>query len=61
MVFKLTRSNGAWTLTHSRDFDCGGGGCNPYSGVTFDANGNLYGTTFEGGVYGYGVVREIMP
>ena len=25
------------------------------------ANGNLYGTTFEGGAYGYGVIYEITP
>ena len=30
-------------------------------GVNFDANGNLYGTTVDGGTTGAGVVWEIMP
>jgi len=36
-------------------------GCQPYGGVVFDVNGNLYGTASRGGVYGYGVVWEITP
>ena len=38
-------------------------GSSPYSGVTVDKNGNLYGTTFSGGAYGAfpgdGIVWEI--
>jgi uncharacterized repeat protein (TIGR03803 family) len=34
-------------------------GGNPQSGVTFDANGNLYGTTVFGGVNGAGTVWEV--
>ncbi|HEV3306778.1 MAG TPA: choice-of-anchor tandem repeat GloVer-containing protein [Candidatus Sulfotelmatobacter sp.] len=33
----------------------------PYSGVIFDAAGNLYGTTFQGGTYGHGSVFELSP
>jgi uncharacterized repeat protein (TIGR03803 family) len=34
-------------------------GCGPYSGVTLDSSGNLYGTTERGGVYGYGTLYKI--
>jgi uncharacterized repeat protein (TIGR03803 family) len=36
-------------------------GCNPYTGLVLDANGNLYGTTVEGGVFGWGTVFELIP
>ena len=32
-----------------------------FAGVIFDAAGNLYGTTYDGGVYGGGVVYELTP
>jgi len=38
-----------------------GDGSNPLSGVIFDKEGNLYGTTFEGGAYNYGTVFEATP
>jgi uncharacterized repeat protein (TIGR03803 family) len=34
---------------------------NPYSGLVADSSGNLYGVTYAGGAYGYGVVYEITP
>jgi uncharacterized repeat protein (TIGR03803 family) len=36
-----------------------GDGENPYAGLIFDNAGNLYGTTFDGGYYGYGTVFEL--
>lgn len=39
----------------------GKNGSQPYSGLIFDAAGNLYGTTFEGGLYNYGTVFELTP
>ncbi len=60
MVFKLTNSNGVWSLTDLHDFDFGTAYF-PYGGVTLDASGNLYGTAQNGGVYGWGVVWEITP
>jgi uncharacterized repeat protein (TIGR03803 family) len=60
MVFKLSQSNGVWSLTDLHDFDFGTAYF-PYGGVTLDASGNLYGTTQNGGVYGWGVVWEITP
>jgi uncharacterized repeat protein (TIGR03803 family) len=60
-VFKLTKSNGTWTLTDLHDFD-GSDGKEPDGPVTLDAAGNLWGTTFGGGQGcggGCGVVWEI--
>jgi len=36
-------------------------GANPYAGLVRDAAGNLYGTTFDGGAYGYGTVFKVDP
>jgi len=40
-------------------------GAAPYAGLIFDATGNLYGTTFLGGVHtngnGWGTVFELTP
>lgn len=68
-VFKLTRSNGGWTYSSLHDFTGGADGGTPYGSLVFDANGNLYGTTFYGGTgqcdaqgfTGCGVVFEITP
>jgi uncharacterized repeat protein (TIGR03803 family) len=60
-VFKLTPSNGGWTYTSLHDFVCSTDGCEPYDGVIFDANGNIYGTAGAGGAYDYGTVWEITP
>jgi len=35
-------------------------GANPYAGVIADANGNLFGTTFDAGAFGAGTVFEII-
>ena len=34
-------------------------GANPYAGVVFDAQGNIYGTTYKGGTYGFGTVFKL--
>jgi uncharacterized repeat protein (TIGR03803 family) len=60
-AFKLTASNGGWSYTSLHDFTGGSDGGNPIGGLAFDANGNLYGTTFLGGVYNDGVVFKITP
>lgn len=61
-VFELTLSNGGWTYTSLHDFD-GSDGSHPESTVTFDASGNLYGTTYAGGPgnCNCGVVWELSP
>src|ERR1019366_9536867 len=62
-VFELTPAGGgSWTETVLHSFNKNGtDGANPYAGLIFDAVGNLYGTTEEGGTYGYGTVFELTP
>lgn len=58
-VFKLTpRPNGAWTYTGIYQFHNDYGGS--VGGVILDTNGNIYGTSVDGGS-GYGAVWEITP
>jgi uncharacterized repeat protein (TIGR03803 family) len=66
-VFELIPSSGGgWTYTDLHDFTGGNDGGYPYSNVSFDSSGNLYGTTNQGGTGsacngGCGVVWEITP
>jgi uncharacterized repeat protein (TIGR03803 family) len=61
-VFELTPGHGGpWTLTTLHIFDGPADGTTPYSGVTFDASGNLYGTTYGGGANSYGTVYKLSP
>jgi uncharacterized repeat protein (TIGR03803 family) len=66
-VFKLTRSGHMWTYFDLYDFTFGSDGYLPYGSLILDANGNLYGTTAQGGNLsgcmgnGCGVVFEITP
>lgn len=64
-VFELVYSNDNFTFVSLHDFTCAADGAYPASDVTIDANGNLYGTTGNGGsknqYEGYGVVWEITP
>jgi len=61
-VFKLTpNADGTWTLHVLHQFTGGKDGSMPLAGVTFDAAGNLYSTTYQGGAYGYGVVFKLTP
>lgn len=64
-IFELSPSNGGWIYTDLHDFT-GGDGRFPDTALARDGNGNLYGTTPEGGTGcsltgGCGVVFEIMP
>jgi uncharacterized repeat protein (TIGR03803 family) len=57
-VFELTSSGSeAWVYS----FDCFPDGANPYAGVVLDSEGNLYGTTLFGGLYGEGTVFKLVP
>jgi uncharacterized repeat protein (TIGR03803 family) len=61
-VFKLSPSNGSWTHADLHDFSgAPNDGCNPYGTVRFDRNGNLFGTTYNCGASGNGIVWEITP
>ena len=58
-IFKLTRSGNQWIYSPYHVFTGGSGGSTPVGAVTFDANGNMYGTTLGEG--GASVVWEITP
>jgi uncharacterized repeat protein (TIGR03803 family) len=64
-IFELSPSNGSWTETILYAFQGGSDGGLPYSGLTFDKAGNLYGTaTARGGNgcgQGCGTVFELSP
>lgn len=60
-VFKLSHSYGVWDYSLLHCFTGGSDGGQPYSPVTLGANGNLYGTAYDGGAYGDGVVWELTP
>jgi uncharacterized repeat protein (TIGR03803 family) len=70
VVYKLApNGTGTWTETVLHIFQPGtggygnGGGASPFSGVTLDASGNLYGTTPSGGLspYYFGVAYKLSP
>lgn len=55
-VFKID-SQGVETVLYS--FSGTPDGANPYAGLVMDGSGNLYGTTENGGAFGFGTVFEI--
>ncbi len=65
-IFKLASGSNGWTYASLYDFNDAGVAAYPVSNVSFDASGNLYGTTSEGGTPafcsgGCGGVWEITP
>lgn len=61
-VFELIRTSSGWseTVLHSFNGNSQPEGAEPYSGVVFDSQGNLYGTTSAGGgVEGSGTVFKL--
>jgi uncharacterized repeat protein (TIGR03803 family) len=61
VVYKLSAgSGGSWTETILHNFaNDGVDGNTPQGGVVFGSDGNLYGTTYYGGLYGDGTVYEL--
>jgi uncharacterized repeat protein (TIGR03803 family) len=59
-VFELTPSGDNWTETVLYSFTGGSDGGFPFTDLTSDDAGNLYGTTLQGGLYGGGVVFEMI-
>jgi uncharacterized repeat protein (TIGR03803 family) len=57
-VFKITPSG---MLTTLHDFDYNDAGGLPRAGLIEATNGNLYGTTQEGGTHGSGAIFKIIP
>jgi len=60
-IFKLTPSGNQWIYSAFYQFGSGSGGVEPDGAVTFDASGNMYGTTLVYGSGGLGTVWEITP
>jgi uncharacterized repeat protein (TIGR03803 family) len=60
-VFKLTPT-GKYTVLHSfcAQTNCTDG-ASPIAGLVLDQKGNLYGTTYNGGAYGFGSVFKLTP
>jgi len=60
LIFKLApQKSGKWKYSVLHTFH-GPEGADPF-GVILNSNGNLFGATYAGGKYGYGVVFEITP
>jgi uncharacterized repeat protein (TIGR03803 family) len=62
----IANTNGSWTENILRRFNGGPGGGVPTGSLIFDATGNLYGTTTQGGNFTYcnigcGVVFKLTP
>ncbi len=63
-VFKLSPSNGGWTFDLLYSFTSAENGfqiAGPVGNLILDTAGNLYGTTFADGEFGYGSVFELTP
>ena len=61
-VFKFTpNSDGSWTHTTLFDFPGLADGTFPTYGLTFDAAGNIYGSTSEGGTQNCGTIYQLSP
>jgi uncharacterized repeat protein (TIGR03803 family) len=57
-VFMLSQSPGGWALTGLYSFT---GGAGSFGSLARGAAGNLYGTTFADGAYGFGNVFKLSP
>lgn len=60
-VFRLVRTGQGWKGAVLHNFGQGSDGWYPDAAVVFDKEGNIYGTTSEGGPYGFGTVFELRP
>jgi uncharacterized repeat protein (TIGR03803 family) len=60
-VYKLTQTAGSWTYTSLYVFTGGSDGLFSFSNLVSDKQGNLYGTTNEGGADGSGTAFKVTP
>ena len=61
-IFELSPSGDSWTFTVLYNFTSPEGAqCGPWAGLSMDAGGNLYGTTYCDGVHGHGNIFELSP
>jgi uncharacterized repeat protein (TIGR03803 family) len=63
VVFELSpQANGTWNEQLIYSFQPNGtDGIIPNGGIAFDANGNLFGSTYVGGANGQGIIYELTP
>jgi len=64
VVFELkrpTKNGGNWAFSVLYAFTGNPDAALPVTGVTLDQKGNIYGTTNNGGTYGYGTVYRVSP
>jgi len=62
VVFELKpNGSGGWSESTLHSFGLGSDGSLPYGGVIFGADGNLYGTTYQGGASGLGIAYKLVP
>jgi uncharacterized repeat protein (TIGR03803 family) len=62
LVTALILAPSAWAASKYKvlyKFTGGADGSQPYAGLIFDASGNLYGTTYQGGPSGDGTVFKL--
>jgi uncharacterized repeat protein (TIGR03803 family) len=59
-VFSLLQSGTGYTVVY-RFAGGANDGANPQAGLTTDANGNLYGTTYNGGAHNLGTIFKLTP
>ncbi len=60
-VFELSPSGGGWTERVLHSFGNNTDGYYPQAGLVFDSAGNLYGTTYFGGIHESGTAFQLMP
>lgn len=60
LLLAATHANAQETVLYSFD-STSGDGYSPFSGLIFDSTGNLYGTTYKGGVNSAGTAFELSP
>jgi uncharacterized repeat protein (TIGR03803 family) len=61
MVYEFSPSSGGWSESTLFSFPAGSGGSDPFSGVIFDAAGNLYGTSLEAPVGVWSMNYPLVP
>lgn len=59
--YEVSHASSAWKQTVLYTFQGKSDGQNPVGGVVIDPDGNLFGTTFDGGDNGGGTVYELSP
>jgi uncharacterized repeat protein (TIGR03803 family) len=61
VAYKLTKSGDTYTHSVIYNFQGGEDGQGPGAAMSFDRNGNLYGMTAIGGLYGLGIIYQLTP